>query len=433
MGGFLSRRLFPRAKDLSTYGLLLEGLEAEISELSSRRASKFAQHRQLVRSLVLYSSASFVCLCGVMYVLAAQYSRPVVITPIVVFPVVVVLVKRAFDAMFDRSVRHDDRILARLEAQKERMLEELIESTKFTQTRQLIDKFAKKAPGSAMTAQQQHMARQQQQMRQQQQLQAAASSNNTPRKPTPAGSQSTPSSSVSPAVSTRTSSFTPPQPTLPGLLPGQPYVTPADIQRFHRTDVQRPAHRSAVDKVIDFALGDGPNNRYALICASCFTHNGLVKEDDLDSVRYRCVMCNYINGKKLPADWKPTIHSNTIESIIQSTPTKLTTTTRQQPLPQSQQEEDDTDSSLLFPTRPRASSTAVSLRLPDSTQLSTSTSSPSIADTASNTLPARDVSRAEEQKEVAQASGERDCSKEGQAKIDKSEHKEEGPAVSADE
>ena len=394
MGGFISRRLFPRAKDLSTYRLLLEGLEAEISKLSGRRATKFAQHRQIVRSLVLYCSAAFVCLCGVVYALSGQYSRPVLAAPIVAFPLLIVLSKRAIDAMFDSSLRHDDRILAKLEKQKERMLEELIEQTNFTRTQQLINTFQKRP----QQQQQQQITRQA--MRPQQQQQAGGSSVTTPRRMQSAAGQANTSSpqqsTVSPAVSTRTSSFTPPQSALPGLLPGQPYVTPADIQRFHRTDVQKPAPRSAVDKVIDFALGDGPNNRYALICQSCFTHNGLVKEDDLASVRYRCVMCNFINGQKLPSDWKPNIHTNTIQSIIQSTPTKP-----QQPgTPSKQQAKDDTDSSLFFST----SSTA-SLKLPESNKLSASNSSPSTSESSSvnNALPAHEPSDEIEVKDAGQA------------------------------
>ena len=423
MGSSISKRLFPRAKDLSTYGLLLEGLEEELRKLSSRRASKFAQHRQLVRCLVLYSSAAFVCLCGVMYALDGQYSRPLLVTPMVAFPLLVMLAKRAIDAMFERSLRHDDRILAKLEKQKEKMLEELIEQTNFTRTQQLIIKFQKRAQPPQQ--QQQQMARQPQ----------SKGQPPTPRRSNPGSSHP---STVSPSVSTRTSSFTPPQPSLPGLLPGQPYVTPADIQRFHRTDVQRPAQRSAVDKVIDFALGDGPNNRYALICQSCFTHNGLVKEDDLDSVRYRCVMCNYINGKKLPADWKPSIHSNTIESIIQSTPTKPSAAA---PQPQAEHGEDDTDSSLFFhgsTAKPSAAAAAAaSLQLPTSTLLSASTSSPSTStsSTADHAPPAHSDSTASERKEKEKrpSGAAQEGGKEERMRREKDEHKEEQPSPAVTE
>lgn len=35
-----------------------------------------------------------------------------------------------------------------------------------------------------------------------------------------------------------------------------------------------PRERSVLDKMVDYLVGDGPSNRYALICKQCFGHNG---------------------------------------------------------------------------------------------------------------------------------------------------------------
>lgn len=35
-----------------------------------------------------------------------------------------------------------------------------------------------------------------------------------------------------------------------------------------------PRERSVLDKMVDYLIGDGPANRYALICRQCFSHNG---------------------------------------------------------------------------------------------------------------------------------------------------------------
>jgi hypothetical protein len=45
--------------------------------------------------------------------------------------------------------------------------------------------------------------------------------------------------------------------------------------------------RTTVDKLVDFITGDGPNNRYALICPHCKLHNGLVLPQDLATIRAR--------------------------------------------------------------------------------------------------------------------------------------------------
>jgi hypothetical protein len=57
---------------------------------------------------------------------------------------------------------------------------------------------------------------------------------------------------------------------------------------------QKP--RSAMDKIVDFLLNDGPNNKYALICQNCFSHNGLVSEWERDRAKFRCAICGFFNG-----------------------------------------------------------------------------------------------------------------------------------------
>lgn len=35
-----------------------------------------------------------------------------------------------------------------------------------------------------------------------------------------------------------------------------------------------PKDRTVLDKMVEYLVGDGPNNRYALICKNCRGHNG---------------------------------------------------------------------------------------------------------------------------------------------------------------
>jgi len=76
----------------------------------------------------------------------------------------------------------------------------------------------------------------------------------------------------------------------------------ADVDRavaFNRGEVTVVKPRNNLDKFVDYILGDGPNNRYALICRNCFTHNGLVTPQDL-GIRFRCVQCGYVNLQQQP-------------------------------------------------------------------------------------------------------------------------------------
>ncbi len=39
---------------------------------------------------------------------------------------------------------------------------------------------------------------------------------------------------------------------------------------------------------MDFMLGDGPTNRYALVCSECHSHNGMALKDEFE------YLCKYI-------------------------------------------------------------------------------------------------------------------------------------------
>lgn len=65
-------------------------------------------------------------------------------------------------------------------------------------------------------------------------------------------------------------------------------------------DLKKNANNSIYDHFITKLLGDnemGPENRYALICPHCFTHNGLAPPGKLASdVQYKCPKCGTLNG-----------------------------------------------------------------------------------------------------------------------------------------
>lgn len=43
-----------------------------------------------------------------------------------------------------------------------------------------------------------------------------------------------------------------------------------------------PHNRSNFDRLIDYLVGDGPSNRYALICRQCECHNGMALKEEFE-------------------------------------------------------------------------------------------------------------------------------------------------------
>ncbi|OCT61190.1 hypothetical protein XELAEV_18047213mg [Xenopus laevis] len=56
-----------------------------------------------------------------------------------------------------------------------------------------------------------------------------------------------------------------------------------------------PRERGAMDRVIEYLVGDGPQNRYALICLLCFSHNGMELKEEFEYVAFRCAYCYFLN------------------------------------------------------------------------------------------------------------------------------------------
>jgi hypothetical protein len=43
-----------------------------------------------------------------------------------------------------------------------------------------------------------------------------------------------------------------------------------------------PRDRSYLDKLVEYLVGDGPSNRYALICKQCGSHNGMALKEEFE-------------------------------------------------------------------------------------------------------------------------------------------------------
>ncbi|XP_011405020.1 PREDICTED: protein lunapark-like [Amphimedon queenslandica] len=104
----------------------------------------------------------------------------------------------------------------------------------------------------------------------------------TPQAPPPV--TRVPDSSISESVVQRNdATFIPPGHCL-GIAPGPPQPVPI-----------LPRERTNIDKVVEYILGDGPSNRYALICSNCKSHNGMSLKEEFEYLAFRCAYCYEFN------------------------------------------------------------------------------------------------------------------------------------------
>lgn len=75
--------------------------------------------------------------------------------------------------------------------------------------------------------------------------------------------------------------------------------------------------RGLVDRMMDFLVGDGPHQRYALICRHCSSHNGMALQEEFEYISFYCCYCFQFNpprkmrpmGPRLPLAAPPSLAS----------------------------------------------------------------------------------------------------------------------------
>ncbi|CAJ0934529.1 unnamed protein product, partial [Ranitomeya imitator] len=79
-----------------------------------------------------------------------------------------------------------------------------------------------------------------------------------------------------------------------------------------------PRERGAVDRVIEYLVGDGPQNRYALICQQCFSHNGMALKEEFEYVAFRCAYCYFLNPARKTRPQAPRLQELNLERMPRS-------------------------------------------------------------------------------------------------------------------
>jgi hypothetical protein len=53
--------------------------------------------------------------------------------------------------------------------------------------------------------------------------------------------------------------------------------------------------RTLFERLVDWVVADGPDNRFALICRYCYGHNGMSLAEEFETINFRCCYCYNLN------------------------------------------------------------------------------------------------------------------------------------------
>uniref|UniRef100_A0A8C6TC57 Endoplasmic reticulum junction formation protein lunapark n=1 Tax=Neogobius melanostomus TaxID=47308 RepID=A0A8C6TC57_9GOBI len=287
----------------------------DIQVLEEYSAKNQRQLKIWVGRLLLYSSILYLLTCLVVYFwyLPEQLmGRLILCFAFLFFPLLIWLLRKFLVFVFSRRTERNNEKLDDLKGQKRKILEEVMDTETYKNAKMILERFdpdsKKKIELESSPAGPMMTPTPGQELRHRSVM---------PKTPTvmvnPGSATARPPSASGPTHSGRTSHSAPGGPPERGLsavaaqqsLMRRPVTpgTPVPGVGMHPPGppLARPVlprERGAVDRVLEFLVGDGPGNRYALICQQCLSHNGMALKEEFEYTAFRCAYCYFLNPAK---------------------------------------------------------------------------------------------------------------------------------------
>lgn len=321
MGLILSR--FRRKKSADE---ILEEIQNDIQLLESDRNQVLQRQNYVVGRLIIYSVLLYVLAAALFYFCffpASLTDRIFYMIPLLMFPLLIVLLKKFITWYYKREIIHNKDKLSDLKAKKKKILEDVMNTETYKVAKEILEKFAPeqlKKSGPEPN------------------IKPLSSSGTNLKVPVPKDSKIIPPGPPGPPSPqhqlqvAKLPALPAPQP--PGFSPvHQKTVTPMILQR-RQSSPQRlsllegspqrrlvrpiiPRERNWIDRLIESIVGDGPSNRYALICKNCSSHNGMALREEFEYLAFRCAYCGFPNpSQKVKPSSRPSSRSSSMERKI---------------------------------------------------------------------------------------------------------------------
>ncbi|XP_018302475.1 protein lunapark-A [Mycetomoellerius zeteki] len=280
---------------------ILESLEAQIKDIQQYGQTTEQKHKKIVGTIIIYGVTLYIMIAFIFYFCffpASLYDQIFYITPLLLFPILILLIKKMVSWYYNRKITLNQEKLFTIKAEKNKILHEVTETETYKKAKEILEKFA---PNELMSPLTPKLTSHRMSL-----------SSETPRRPMP-------QAVISPLHSDLRRRIVPtqnqPQNTQMGVsasgqttptarLINQPLnasfqsriVNPAVIG--FRSPLPRPVlpqQRTIIDRLVDYLVGDGPANRYALICRQCESHNGMALKEEFEYFAYKCCYCGFWN------------------------------------------------------------------------------------------------------------------------------------------
>ncbi|XP_032679796.1 endoplasmic reticulum junction formation protein lunapark-B isoform X2 [Odontomachus brunneus] len=276
---------------------ILEDLDSQIKEIQQYGQTTEQRHKKIVGTIIIYGVVLYVMIAFIFYFCffpASLYDQLFYIIPLLFFPILILLTKKMISWYYNRKITHNQEKLSTIMEEKKKILNEVTETETYKKAKEILLKFAPDELNMSPFAPK------------------LLVSSETPRRsvpqiatPLPSGDlrrrvlstqnqsqsgQTSVSGAATPAGSSK-------QPSNTLYQFNSRVISPVPSVGF-RSPLPRPVlsqQRTVIDRLVDYLVGDGPSNRYALICRQCESHNGMALKEEFEYFAYRCCYCGFWN------------------------------------------------------------------------------------------------------------------------------------------
>jgi len=310
---------------------ILQKIENDLTKIRQYKQDTQSKERKILRNTITYGVALFIIAAVVAYFKFWQNSKNVndkliILLPFLFYVPLLVILRRFLTWHYHRKNRNNDKKLQDLLEKKSKILEEVMEKETYKTAKDILEKFDPArlnrpiigAPLSTTPRPplKSGLPPDLRQRKPPNETQAPPGSGGGGR-PLPNLNQTLPITSTSSKPNAAQPGAGGDTATPPSQLgrdrPGLPMVLQG--RGAHGPPLPRPVlprEKGYLDKFVDYLVGDGPSNRYALICRQCQSHNGMALREEFEYIAYRCCYCYYWNPARKQRPVAPRLPDPTV-------------------------------------------------------------------------------------------------------------------------
>uniref|UniRef100_A0ABK9MQU6 Endoplasmic reticulum junction formation protein lunapark n=1 Tax=Glossina morsitans morsitans TaxID=37546 RepID=A0ABK9MQU6_GLOMM len=273
---------------------LLESLQEQIESLEKYTFNTQEQKKRFVGNFLAVSIGVYVVAFAIFYFVyfpSTWRDRLLYSLPLFIFPVVIIMLRYLLTWYFQRKLNKNSTKLCALRAEKKKILEQVMDKETYKVAVNLLSRFADKSSSATRLPFASPLNRSLNVVSPQCKI-MQSTLGSAPTTPNASLSARAVLTSTSNAALTSDLSMT--TPTLSSSLFSSQAL---DQQLRRRTPfpIVNPNNKSIFERLVDVLIGDGPQDRFAMICKLCHGHNGMALKEEFEYMTFRCIYCNGLN------------------------------------------------------------------------------------------------------------------------------------------